>query len=628
MEMGKLTLEVVKWAERNSYTPMRMTQTVKRQLLNFVQSLARLRFCRLKMIEGDIQGFMMVEPEAEQILFIYTRMEKDFNRGFPMEKDLPVSLLDSMKFDLEIKDLSSATISEAKERDLIAKIHFPELERHVLITPKLFPKLLGICLNRIRAFFKAAGRMRLLDDISRSLDIVLPGKDVSTDHILEVLDQKAKESPLFYVHFSESLIRQIGEDKNRMDLVSAYQSAHIVKKLKMEQEEYEQSAHKEELFEADIKKIMKIVKNNPRTYTRAEMLRFREGEGHSERFEGSYDRSGFLELTDMFIRTYSANEDDPPNSAPELIKLEIGERDLYIYREFLISLLERERSHVMEEATQYFKKRWAQALLRYKDLPDMKKDKAFIHEIKKFINARFEIFNHILSKPDLLFSVFLIYAEDKDLYSRYSNYFAKSGKPELKPINEILDLKRTVLYREAYAALPFTYRFFLTRLIIYIMNLFKKKQEEKEAEEKKENETEQEGEETEESSADSTSPTQIKKDTAGKLRKMIPDIEKTYWTGGKVTEILEDLHEKWNIKLGDVRTILKDKVDKDIQEKALAVYSILLRSPSFSMEFLHDELKNMANNLVLHKYQEIHDKKSLARYIIIRALWLLRQKSR
>lgn len=630
IEQGNMVLEVVKWAERNNYAPMRLTQSVKRMLNNFVRVLARLRFCRLKLVDSDVQGFMMVEPEAEQILYVYTRMEKDIERGFPMEKDLPVSLLNDMKMDVVINDFSINTMKEAQSEDLILKIHFPELEKHILISPKLFPQILTICYGRLRAFFKVPGRLRILDDISRSLDIVLPGKDISSDHILEVLDQKAKEEPLYFVHFAESLIRKIGEDRNRMDMVSIYQAAHIVKRLKMEQETTEQSAHQQELQADDIKKMMNIIKGNPKTYTRAEILRFREGEGHNERFAGSYDRNAFLELTDLFLKTYcSSDEDENPDPAPEIIKLEVGERDLYIYREFLIGLLERERGQVKEDTTAHFTKRWSQALLRYQDLPDMKKDKAFNEEIQKYTRAKYELFTHILSKVDMLFGVFMVYVDDKDLYSRYGNYFAKQGKAELKPLNEILDLKRTVLYRDAYAALPFTYRFFLTRLIIYLINLFKKKQAETEEKQAKEGGASDEGEGDNGAPEESgPSPSQLKKDMSTKLRKVIPDLERKYWTGGKVIDILEALHGKWNIKLGEVRTILKDKVDKDIQDKSGAVYGMLLRSPAFSEEFLHQELKNMANNLVLHKYSEVHDKKSLAQYIVIRALWLLKQKAR
>jgi len=583
--------------------------------------------------EEERTSFTVTEPQFEFVETSYRKMSQDYSLPFPVEGDMILPLHPSRISELPYFQVTSKVIDEMVSKDKMVKIVIPELNEHILILPKLIVQLPTICIKRIRKFFNAHGRIRVLDMVVKTIEMVLPEKNLNLERVLKILSLEEKESPIFFIHLAEGLLNRLEKEKGNKDIRPLLVSAILLKHFKLQQNEAESDVKKKEKENEDVEKLLKIMKSNPRPYTRNELRHIRETDGKSLNFSGTYNPQEFADLVEHFIEKYTTKPEiggDLPieKQVPEIIRVSDDQTiEFFIYREYLVSLADRDRLDASQKAKTHYLEKWMNQLKQYKDLPEMNKDRDFEISARKFVVKNYRILASILKDPTTLYQVFKIYENDSDISHRMKDYFGGLGKSKLQPYIYILGLNRQEIYRDAYATLPFAYRNFLLRLLLFIISLFKNR--EKEKNHGAETEPGLESFTPEESELNSGPDlAEIKKEVASKNRKFLPEIEKNYRAGGNVQEVLDELKDNWNTKIGEVRDVLTEKIDKDTQQRALNIYKMLLRSPDYSEEFLHHELKNMATDLSQNKYSEIADKKSLARYIIIRSIWILRQKSR
>ena len=628
IEIDDLLIEVIKWAERHNYTALRLSQTTKKLIQNFCVTLARLNMCHTKSDNGEIVAFTLTEPQFEQVTNLYKQMESSPESPFPDERQLTLPLQPAKVTEVMATKINSAFIEENIGNDKMIKILFPELNSNILITPRLLVQLPSACIRKIGKFFSATGRVRILDGILKSMEIIMPEKDLKLERILKVLNLEDKESPMFYIHLTDNILGKLKKEIKAAENIPIIQAAMILKQFKLEQEEKEKDDRKSELAQADIQKILNIFRGNPKAYYIEELYHFREEEGRFDKFSGTYERNEFILLVDQFIETYTSvreNEEKLEDATPQIIKLPDNEsRDLFIYREYLVSLVERERIRAKNDIYNTLLEKWIKALTNYLELPEMRKDDSLESEVIKIIEQKYKLLKFIALEPLLLFNIFKIYSDDKEINSKRSYYFSSKDKPTLQPFYAIMEIKRVDLYREAYSALPVMYRFFLTRIILYIMSIFKKNK----SRGGEKNIVNQSTGAEKSGTAEESDPSDTKKIVQSRVRKFLPEIEKTYRSSGNIQDTLDQLVAKWNNKVGEVRTILKEKIDHDALERSTAIYKMMFKSPNFTQESLHRELKNMAVDLAQNKYTDIADKKSLARYIILTAIWNIRQKVR
>ncbi|MES0490105.1 MAG: hypothetical protein ABUK01_08945 [Leptospirales bacterium] len=634
IDLEDLTLEVVKWAERHNYATLRLTQTAKRVINLLVEDLQRNKFCHIKEDTGEIISLTLVEPEFEQINARYKRMmEHDITLPFPQEKDLIIPPMPDMVLEIPEADINTEIIEKVISKDIIGKIVFSEIENHILLTPKVFTQLPNLCLRKIYKYLKSPGNIKIVDFIIKSVEIIIPDKNYDSDMVMRILALEEKASAEFFVHFTENLIQKLESEKNIGDIQPVYQSAIILKQFKLEQMTQAIDEGKENDKKEDIHRILHIMQKTHRPFTRQDLCLVRDDPNFMRSFSGTYDKVEFADMVDVFITEYTkpSRTEGADLPIPPVFRLFDTNGEIYIHRDYVIPLIERERGHASTDLRKTFLEKWRKALSSYTDLGEMKRDKTFEEETRTIVRKSYPIMESSLLDSESLFNLFIASKNDADLYARMKFYYAKSNKNVLKKYIDILSLDRNEIYREAYASLPFVYRFFLTRIILYIINIFKGNKKTGQGKASGNSDTSSENSEATEEDSDSraaNSEAADRKEARTKMKTFLVDIEKNYRASGNVTEILDKLHEKWNNKLGEVRMILKEKVDKDVQEKTMAIYRIMLKSPNFTEPWLHKELRNLANNLSAHKYNEINDKKSLAMYLIIMSIWTLRNKIR
>jgi len=633
VDIDELLIEVVKWAERHNYAALRLGQTTKRVIQTFCSNLSKIHFCKLKYEDNEITGITLVEPQFEAVHALYKQMEQSPETPFPGDSQLAIPLQPTRVLELMCDKINNQFIEENIEKNKMVKIIFPELNSHIFITPRLMVQLPTLCIKKIGKYYSATARVRLLDAMLKPLEVMMPEKNLKVERVLKVLNLEEKESPMFYIHLTENIISKLKKEMRVPENMPVLQAASILKQFKLEQDDKDKDEKKDELAREDFLKVLNFIKQNPKPHSLLELYHLREGEGASLRLAGSYDKNEFISFMDRFLEKFTQTKEsnDPTEMVPEIILLVDDEsRETFIYREFLVSLIERERIKAKGEIHNALLDKWTHALQNFQNLPEMKKDSLFEAEVAKFINRKFRLLKFVAANPNLLFSIFKVYENDKDIKSKKQYYFAPREKPTLLPFFAMMELTRVDLYREAYAGLTFVYRFFLSRLILFIMRLFRSTDKKSDKESSIDEKDSEKADSANQDKDDENQPDQseIKKSVQIKVRKILPEIEKNYRAGGNIQEVLEELLNRWNIKVGEVRDILKEKVDKDTLERASSLYRMLLKSPNFSEESLHRELKNIAVDLVQNKYTDVHDKKALARYIVLSAIWILRSKGK
>jgi len=509
----------------------------------------------------------------------------------------------------------------------IIKINFSEIEHHILISPNYITQLVNLSIRKLHKFLSAGANIRLIDDITKSLERLLPGKALNHERLIKVLSLEEQEEPIFFIHLAKTLMTHIEEEKNRSDITPIYQAAIIVKNFKIDQGKSIDDEKKDELKKEDIKKILRHAKTIEHLFTKSDLVALKETIIKTEHIQGSYNDQDFQQLVEIFLNTYAII---PPESnsdfIPEIIPVNTNSGYSYVHLSHFIQLLEKEKERTSDLIKKRLISEWATLLKNYENSEAMKKDKPFENYIKEILPSTSPLFSLLTADLDLLYKILNNYRNELGDHKKFKEYFNKNDKSGLNPYLVILKLQRMDIYREAYNALPFLNRFFLTRLILYIIKLFKSKQAEKKPEEKNANENSES--ETDDDKNDNAETIRQKKEYKNKIKKYLDEIEKNYLASGNVEKALDDLNNRWNIKIGEVRVILREKVDKDTDEKSLAIFKMMYRSPNFSIDMLHKQLRNMANSLCHQKYSEVHDKKSLAMYIIIRAIWVLRFKAK
>jgi hypothetical protein len=631
IDVDDFLIDVIKWAERHNYSALRSGNTTKKLIQNFCLTLTKHHLCITRSEDGEIAAFTMTEPQFEQVAHSYKEMETNPELAFPDDHALSLPMQPSNVVEVLYGKINTQFIEDNIDNEKMIKIVFPELNSHILVTPRLMVQLPTACIRKLGKFFSATSRIRILDSILKSMEIILPEKDLKLDRILKVLNLEDKESPIFFVHLTDNILSRLKKDAKVTENIPILQATLILKQFKLEQEEKEKYEKKDELANEDIKRILYVLKENPKGWYIQELYHLREEESRHGKFAGTYDKNEFAHLVDKFIDTYTINNENAEqieDSVPEIIKLTDNEsREMYIYRGYIVSLLERERVHARQEIRLTLLERWIKVLENYMELPEMKRDDILEKEVVKIIDQKYKLLKYVVIEPVLLFKIFKIYENDKEIKSKMAYYFANKDKSMVSPYFAILEIKRAELYHEAFLALPFTYRFFLTRFILYIVQLFKKGKQDGQT--KNSDSETSGGEKTAASDADQQpDASELKKAVQSKVRKFLPEIEKNYRSGGGVQEALDELYGKWNIKVGEVSEILKEKIDNDIMERSTSIYKMLVKSPNFTPEYLHRELKNMAVDLAQNKYTEIQDKKSLARYIMLYSISILRQRNR
>ena len=630
IDVDDFLIDVIKWAERHNYAPLRSSNTTKKIIQDFCSSLVKMHLCQIKSEGNEIVAFTMMEPQFQQVAHVYKLMETSPETEFPVDQQLSLPLHPSKILEVLYEKINTQFIEENINKDKMIKIVFPDMNNHILVTPKLMVQLPSVCIRKLGKFFGVSGRIRILDAILKSMEIIVPEKNLKLDRIIKVLNLEDKESPIFFIHLTEGIINKIKKELSTPEYIPILQACMILKQFKVEQEENEKNERKEELARDDFKRILFIFQENPRAFYINELYHLREEEGRYGKFSGNYEKGDFAQLIDKFIDTYSVkkeNAESPEEMAPEIVKLMDNEsKEMYIHRSYLVSLLERERVHARDDIRQALLAKWTRVLGNHRELPEMKREDVLEKEVIKIIDQKYKLLKFATSEPVTLFTIFRIFENDKEINSKKIFYFGNKDKPILQPYYLILEIKRAELFQQAFLALPFIYRFFLTRILLSLINFFKQMMQENSRNAKTMSSSES-GQENSSASGDSSGG-DAKKSVQVKIIKLLPEIEKHYRSEGNVQEVLDDLAAKWNIKVGEVRTILKEKVDKDIMERSIAIYRMLLKSPNFTEEYLHRELKNMAVELAQNKYTEVHDKKSLARYVMILSISTLRQKTR
>ncbi len=622
---------LTKWADDNNYSNFRHAQNIRRALGNVLGYLQKRKMCDV-VYEGEtLKTVEFLESEKNMLNEYYQKLQKEPAMPFPDESNFPLKIPMANIFNLPASDISRMRLEEAYETRKIVRINIAETSSHVLVPPDFLYSLLPIVLRKIGFYLYPGQKTKALEDVARLLKGILPEKTIDAERVKKIFYQEERENPAFFIHAIETILSVLKNDRDDEKVKQPHTAIYLLKYYKEAEQNEGKEKEQEENKKNDKKTILNTIKNLDGTITAKELQELRDGSLHGKKtdtaeFGKNYSPNQFADLIDEVIHEYSVFSDGENSSGllPPLIKLVSLDGTVFLVtRENILNVLENMRLDASLEISSQLKNRWKNRFVEFRTESEMSNDLAFDDTILKILEKKFKVLRTYLDNSPIIYNAIMESQgmEIKEGKSIMDIYFVPGKNQILRPTYQILELDRLNLYRSAYGAQPAVYRFFLTRVLLFLVSLFSPSVTTELPEEAGEGG----------GNAMSSPDAEVKEDSSSKRKKEISEflqvIQNTIQPSSNSKASLSSLEAEWNQKIGEVREIVRDKVDKAIEKRSADNFKILMKSRAVSTQFIQRELSNMAMSMsVSAKYADITNKKAFRDYIMLTAIKYLQSK--
>ncbi|MCS6983964.1 MAG: hypothetical protein NZM25_02400 [Leptospiraceae bacterium] len=615
IDLDEFALEVVHWAELNNIVRLRHLQNVQRLLGQLLPRLKEKDFCEIREKDGEISAIILKEPGSTKQIELLKQFVESAANPFPTRQDLPFPMPDSYFFEIKIQELTQAKINEAIEAGRPVRISFGEVEGDIFFPVGMLTELSRLARLKIRAILMPGNqRTKLLEDLVRDLKAVMPEKVISAERVIHVLEGRENEVPLYLLNLSNRFVSYMQQEKELKYKLTAIQAGKILLQLKLDEEERKKSELEALEREQDRHRALMILRDVKKPLSRSEILspelEKSLWEPLTNRYHGASLRLLLSELLDEASRLVLKEDSQKDKDIlPPLVKFKAKHEEYYIHRDSLIPSLLSMREKIHQELTYYYVSNWAELIRSGIYENAMESDAYFAKDVEKKVRQRYGEFDLMLSQPQLVMNaIFYSPYSEKERSEILLDFFTRPPEPIFKAYHNILKLNRQELYRQAKATLPIIYRIFLFRLILWFLELFRSKKKSHNEREQKSRESHEEREDESQSSEPNFLPSEIEQ------------LKNHYLGSADFHKELKKLEEAWNIKIGPVREVLLEKVQREVHERTKRLYQFLKKSPRYSVKNLQEELENMATDMVRKAGNDVPDKGAYRKYVVLLAL--------
>lgn len=470
IKFDKFIKYLTNYAEKMSSTELYLiaenTETALIPILNTIEESGK---CSIIQENNIIKSIILNEFAVEIIANEYQNIKDKASTPFPSEKELGIQIAPKDILPINVKTDFAATLSRADEiEEDIIRITFPEDIQSILITPNLVSKvLIECCIHKISHYLQA--RMNV-GYIYNRLILILKGNETALNSILnDILTKhnKAADSLFepnefsfkFWAHFANLILQDFkGKTDKTIEEIGYCQSAYLIGFYIVYQKGIIQ---KEAEKKSDLKDLNIHVKKPPYTFTLQDLYLLKDNKGTL--YTKKYSRDFIQEFLDK-----NTKQDDK-DKLPNIIQIKIkNDKDYYIQKDFIGPIFINKIYDTSNDLRLYFIDTWAYNLEQNNKSHAMDDDVSFVLEIEEQIENKYPLLYSLLN-PSLLY----IIKEEADISVNTKESLNKcfDKKNKLKPLNEILDLERKELLKEAKSTLPMWFSIPIIKQLVF---LFKK----------------------------------------------------------------------------------------------------------------------------------------------------------
>lgn len=619
IKLDDFMVQFLRWADRNNFSRFRHVQNVNRQVYRLLKTLSDKGFCEITFDGDEIKTITLTDPAIAAVNKLYETSVSQGSTSYPTLESLNFEIPNSMLTQIVINELNEDALKQAMTNAKVIRIQFLAPSSHILITPENIPNLLRICKAKMRHYLHPGTKTKMLDDLVRDLQSILPEKTINADRLLRILASQENEDTLFMVHLTSRFISQLQNETHPEKTLTYLQSAQILEQFKVSEEAKEKEQQKEDRQRRDMLKLLDIAADLGQPFTREDMTSLREGyhykAGGFDHFSEHYSEAEFAELVERLTQKYSKFEDgsstDDERLLPTLVELQSETQFLYIHRRSLVNFFEEERKKTADIIRGRILVTWTNELQNSRQTSSMQFDPTFEKLIEKSIEKEHPDFKALLMQPQLIYNAFFIKDSMHPRALNVNMFFVPSEKPVFKPYHSLLGLNRRELFKQAYSRLPFTKRFFLFKFFFTLLNMFRGGSK---------------GSDDIDLSESSSSSGQHV--TGAALKEALTKLESKYAGGKKSTMAMTEYENRWNIKLGPVRRTFKSDIDELIATRTRKLVTMARKNKAYSVSGYQKDLVNIADSMAKQYDKEVRSHQAFKDYVVLKGLEIIKNNIR
>lgn len=612
----KFALKIVEWAENNNYTRLRLMQNCKRALTQLAMILGEKRVCEHVFEGAEIRRITLTDPNLVYLSDAYRDLEETAAADFPILESLKFQTGPDQIVPYDLRNQDFSVLPHYSQEGKICRIEFGESGRYVLCPPIRIPDLQNICMKKIRQYLNPALRSKLIEDLSKDMQYLMPEKTSNTDKIIRLINGQDQESPAYFMNLTNRLSSYLNIDKDKKGVMPVYISSKMLELIKIGETNSSSVQEASKKRDSDIAQIVEYLSSLPRGFTISDLLALQSTAHSLLSLSEKYESRQFQTLIQELLEKNTVFSPDLTESErqmellPKLVKIKSASGDeFFIHRKSIGPFLDMERKRIRDELRNLFLTEWYQLMIMGKSKPVMKFDETFNTDLRKKIELKSPLFVSMLAQPQTVYNGFYIAGSKEQVTPMVNLYFYPGVKPLVKAYHEILQLNRREIIEEVMRRLPWFVRFPLIR---WILSLFGITFGREKALPVKESEQKIEG---------------VSRSGTDALRKAISDLEKNLTGDSSLPTRLTILENKWNIKIGEARLQFKDKIDQQISNRAKRLFVMLQRVPELQSAYVQREISNIAGLIVSDVKDEVREKDALKQYAELKALSLYHNRS-
>lgn len=556
-----------------------------------------------KFIDADFDGneVLRIRLTDPAVLFLeeyYGQMLSNAAMPFPDEEMVRKFLLPNNHVDIPVAEISGGANHHVREEKRLILFRFGDVTQAVCATGSTIDPMLEICFLKLRNVVANSAQNRLAEDLVKDMQSIMPQKTSNVERILRILSHNESEVPLYIVNLANRLAAYFTIDKDKRGMSTLLQAARLVEAFKGYEAWLESERNNKDRLRENSQKLLNMMADYPALLNREGIIqKVVKGSAGREIMASLLNQAEIELVVQDMLTEYTVFQADERALLPALLRFRMHEEEFFIHREALLIFFESERKRVRSAMLARFRKMWYALMLRNESRSSMEFDEFFAEDVEKYVKAHEPVFTMLLQNPQAILNAFHIVSRhpmSANLQELY--FFAGKDRVIFRPVHSLLELVRKDIYAAVRAELPFLYRYPLLRWLATLFGFLSNDQP-----------SPVRAEEPPIRTATSSADTDWHRAL---------NMAETRLIGEKnATEMISKYAELWNIKLGDTRRQLSERVDSEIAQRAKRLYSMTRKLPEITQSFLSGEISNAATQIVRKYGNEIADTRALTQYV-------------
>jgi len=571
---------------------------VRRLITQTAYPLREKKFIDADFDGGEVLRIRLTDPAVLFLEEYYGQMLSNPAMPFPDEEMVRKFLLPNNHVEVAISDISKGTNHGLKEERRLILFRFADVMQAVCATSSTLDMMLEVCLLKLRNVIANSAQNRLGEDLVKDMQNIMPQKTSNVERIMRILSHSESEVPLYLVNLANRLAAYFTMDKDKRGMSTLLQAARLVEAFKGYEAWLESEKNNKNRLRENAQKLLNMMADYPALLNREGIIqKVVKGSAGLEIMASLLNQAEIELVVKDMLTEYTVFQADERELLPPLLRLRMNEEDYFIHREALLIFFESERKRVRSEMLARFRKMWYALMLRNESRSSMEFDEFFAQDVEKYVKAHEPVFSMLLQNPQAILNAFHIVsrhpmsAKLQELY-----FFAGNDRVIFRPVHSLLELVRREIYAKVRAELPFLYRYPLLRWLATLFGLVGNNQP-----------GPVQAEEPPVRTGTSSGDTD--------WHRALNMVETRLIGEKNAMEMVSKYAELWNIKLGDARRQLSERVDSEIAQRAKRLYSMTRKLPEITQSFLSGEISNVATQIVRKYGNETADTRALSQYV-------------